>query len=71
MDTTLIFTKTVELRANLFIIFQELLCMSENLKCVKNVKVDDSTCLPPCIGLIVTSFSKTEKNVDLDSKGSL
>ena len=45
--------------------------MSENLKCVENVKVDDSNCLPPCTGLIVTSFSKTQQNVDLDSKGSL
>ena len=31
------------------------------------MKVDTSNCLKPCSGLIVTSFSKSEKNKDLDA----
>ena len=38
---------------------KEPICSSpKDLECVKKVNVDTSTCLKPCSGLIVTSFSK-------------
>ena len=47
------------------------LCMLENFRCVENVKVDDSNCLPSCTGLIVTSLSKTQQSKDWEYKESL
>ena len=46
--------------------FQEPLCSSKEIDCVKSVKVDTKNCLKPCSGLIVTSFSenKVKKNVE-------
>ena len=47
-------------------IFQETLCSSpQELDCVKNMKVDTSSCLKPCSGLVVTSFAKSELKKDL------
>ena len=30
-----------------------------------NVKIDTSSCLKPCSGLIITSFAKSAKHIDL------
>ena len=49
-------------------IFQETLCSSpQELDCVKNMKVDTSSCLKPCSGLVVTSFAKSELKKDLET----
>ena len=49
-------------------IFKETLCTSpQELDCVNNVKVDTSSCLKACSGLIVTSFAKSELKKDLES----
>ena len=40
--------------------FKEPLCSSMELKCVEQIHVDTSSCLNPCSGLFVTSFSKLE-----------
>ena len=34
--------------------------------CAKNVEFKFANCLPPCSGLVVSSFSKTETNKKLD-----
>ena len=48
--------------------FQETLCSSpQELECANNVKVDTSSCLKPCSGLIVTSFAKSELKKDLET----
>ena len=36
------------------------------MACVNNISIDTSTCLKPCSGLIVTSFSKMKENEKLD-----
>ena len=36
------------------------------LGCANDVKFEFSNCLPPCSGLIVSSFSKTDTNKILD-----
>ena len=38
------------------------LCSSFKMKCVKNVKADNSICLKPCSGLFVNSFSKSQQS---------
>ena len=49
-------------------IFKETLCTSpQELDCVNNVKVDTSSCLKPCSGLIVTSFAKSKLENDLET----
>ena len=49
-------------------IFKETLCTSpQELDCVNNVKVDTSSCLKPCSGLIVTSFAKSKSENDLET----
>ena len=50
-------------------IFKETLCTSsqELEDCVNNVKVDTSSCLKPCSGLIVTSFVKSELKKNLET----
>ena len=35
------------------------------MKCVYNIKVNDSNCFKPCSGLLVTSFSKFDTNINL------
>ena len=40
------------------------LCSGAQLDCVQNTTVDTSTCLPPCSGLFVTGFSKSEQGTD-------
>ena len=47
--------------------FKEPLCSALKLDCVDKISVDTSSCMKPCSGLIVTSFSKSEisKNVEL------
>ena len=41
------------------------LCNATQLQCIKNIS-KTSTCLPPCSGVIVTSFLKSSslKNID-------
>ena len=37
-------------------------------ECVSNITVDNTyDCIPPCTGLVVTSFSKSENNKDVNS----
>merc|ERR1712079_942421 len=42
-------------------------CTEEQLKCVEKINLDEDICLPPCSGLIVTSFLKSEVNKKLTS----
>ena len=51
---------------DIFPILQEPVCSFEN-DCSRTTKIDPSRCLPPCSGLIITSFVKSEKQKDLDS----
>ena len=37
------------------------------MNCIDNIKVDTSDCLKPCSGLIVTSFTKTQENRNMDN----
>ena len=46
--------------------FQDQLCSWELLKCVTHVKVDTSICMKPCSGMLITSFTKTEHNKNLE-----
>ena len=43
-------------------------CSPNRHKCVKDIKLDipNHDCMPPCSGLIVTGFTKSEKIKDLD-----
>ena len=51
-----------------YIIYQENLCNSlQELDCVNKIKVDTSSCLKPCSGLIVTSFYKSKLENDLQT----
>ena len=55
----------------IIILIQEPLCSDvKELECVNlaKVNVDTSSCLKPCSGLIITSFAKSDKNLDLDSR---
>ena len=55
----------------IIILLQEPLCYAvKELECVNlaKVNVDTSSCLKPCSGLIITSFAKSDKNLDLDSR---
>ena len=36
-------------------------------QCANEVKVDSSGCLPSCAGAIITSFSKGNENINLES----
>ena len=36
------------------------------MNCIDNIKVDISGCRKPCSGLIVTSFTKTQENRNMD-----
>ena len=36
--------------------------------CVNNITVDSKNCLPPCHGLILTSFTKSESKRNLNSE---
>ena len=47
--------------------FQTPLCLSGDLQCVNNVKVESASCLKPCSGMIVTSFAKSNQNVKMDN----
>ena len=38
------------------------------MSCIKNVEVDTSKCLPPCSGIILTSFFKSKQTDNLESK---
>ena len=48
------------------ILKQDPLCSSMQLNCAKNIKFEFENCLPPCSGLVVSSFSKTDANKNLD-----
>ena len=41
---------------------QEPVCASNKMKCIKNIKVDTSSCMKPCSGLTVNSLYKSEQN---------
>ena len=49
----------------MMIIFKDPICSALDLKCINNVTVNTSSCLKPCSGLIVTSFSKSAQNTNL------
>ena len=42
------------------------ICSSEKLRCVENVTIDNSDCKPMCEGLIVTSYSRSENQRNLE-----
>ena len=46
--------------------FKNRICDSWQLNCVRNISLDGSKCLPPCTGLILKSFykSNTERNLE-------
>ena len=47
---------------------QDHICSSMvDMKCVNKVKVDTSSCLKPCSGLIITTLAKTESRRDLET----
>ena len=47
--------------------FKETLCTSpQDLDCVNKVKVDTSSCLKPCSGLIITTFANLQYVFDLN-----
>ena len=47
---------------------QDHICSSmEDMKCVNKVKVDTSSCLKPCSGLIITTLAKTESRRELET----
>ena len=43
------------------------ICSSMDVECVNKVKVDTSSCLKPCAGLIITTLAKTEPSRKLDT----
>ena len=45
---------------------QNPLCSAVQLNCTKKIEVEFSKCLPPCSGLVVSSFSKSESNKKLE-----
>ena len=46
---------------------KELICQTPNeMRCMKKINVDSSLCLKPCSGLVVTSFSKSKINKNLE-----
>ena len=45
---------------------KEQICSSYELKCVEEVEVDSPDCLPPCQGSFITSFSRFEKDRNLE-----
>ena len=47
-------------------ICQESLCSLKEMECVESVVIDKFSCLKPCSGLILTSFSKNKFNKDLE-----
>ena len=48
-------------------IIQEPLCTFHELECVNKIKVDTSSCLKPCSGLIVTSLIKSDSDKKLEN----
>ena len=56
------------LPANILLSNRDPPCPPNKLKCVENIELDLSNydCMPPCSGLIVTGFTKSEKIKDLD-----
>ena len=43
--------------------FQAPVCSPELNKCVKDIRIEDSHCLPSCEGVLVTSYTKSENTV--------
>ena len=41
------------------------------MQCVSNINVDNSKCLKPCSGLIVTSLSKEDSNKEFENLNSI
>ena len=56
----------MNMKMKVLIMTQDPLCSSVKLGCANDVKFKFSNCLPPCSGLIVSSFSKTDTNKILD-----
>ena len=46
---------------------QEAVCSSTQYECVKNIMISNTDCLPPCSGLILTSFTSTKKDGKLET----
>ena len=51
---------------NIIVFFKNRICDSWQLNCVRNISFDGSKCLPPCTGLILKSFykSNTDRNLE-------
>ena len=47
---------------SIYLLIQETLCTSKDNECVSKIESDDSFCLKPCSGLIVTSFTRLDAN---------
>ena len=46
------------------ICLQHPLCTASQLACVHNITVNESLCIPPCSGLMITSYDKSEVDDD-------
>ena len=53
-------------KANMILIFQYPICTSAQFECVHKIKFNFQ-CLPPCSGLIVTSFSTFDDHNDFEN----
>ena len=43
------------------------MCLFKDMDCVKKIDPEDHKCLPPCEGLYVTGYTKSDKINDIDS----
>ena len=48
-------------------IVQGPICSSTELECVNRIKLDTSSCIKPCSGLIVNGFYKSEQKKSLEN----
>ena len=46
---------------------QEPFCSPKGQTCLEEIKVDTSSCLKPCSGLIVTSLSKSDEAKEMET----
>ena len=54
------------LKVAINVVFQVPICNLKGSDCVNKVNIDNHSCLSPCNGLFVTSFSKTESDTNLE-----
>ena len=48
-------------------IIQDQSCNSVELECVNKIRLEPYKCLPPCSGLIITSFSRADPKQNFES----